>query len=74
MKIVLVEWVDPYLVSHWVSREDCLPIMSNVTVGILVSETDKGVEINPTLNPESKLAPISFPKSSIKRIRQLCLK
>lgn len=74
MKIVLLEWVDPNLIPHWTSRDDAIHTIRNITVGVLVRETEDEIEINPTLNFGSKLAPISFPKSSRIRMRQLCLK
>ena len=74
MKIVLLEWVDPNLIPHWIPRDEDIHTVKNVTIGILVKETDDEIEINPTVNPGAKLAPISFPKSSKIRMRQLCLK
>lgn len=75
MKIVLVEWLDSCSTCApiWQEREDIddLEVVSCVTAGILLRETDKEVKISLCLNPSHFLQAVAIPKISIKQMWRL---
>ena len=73
MKIVLVEWNDASSMSSWTSRDIHAHIDPCVSIGVLVGEDDKEIEIVPNLTADLQLHQIAIPKSTIKRIRRLKL-
>ncbi len=73
MKIMLIEWDDTCSGTGWESRGSKETISPVVSVGILVEETEKQVEIIPNLGIAHKLHQIAIPKGAIKRIRKLSL-
>ena len=73
MEIVLVEWNDSAAGSSWIRRDIPENIDSVVSVGILIKEDDRQIEIVPNLTKDLKLNQIAIPKSTIKRMRRLSL-
>lgn len=74
MKIVLIEWSDACGSHTWENRDDPVHILPCTSVGILLREDEKEIEIAQTLNPSHKNNCLAIPKSWIKRIRPLCLR
>ena len=73
MKIVLVEWNDAASGLLWARRDIPQCVDPIVSVGILVKENNKEIEIDPNLSKDFKLHDIAIPKGSIKRMRRLKL-
>ena len=78
MRIVLVKWLDSCSTGApiWQEREDIdnLEVVSCVTIGILLKETDKDVRIALCLNPSHFLQAVTIPKISIKQMWRLKVK
>ena len=70
-RLVLVEWDDAANGNLWTSRDLPIHVDPVISVGILVRENDKEIELNSTLAKEYKLQQIAIPKQCIKRVRQL---
>ena len=71
MKLVLVEWYDSCSGNTWVNREYKEHIDKTVSVGIIVGEDDKEIELNPNITSVHKLHQIAIPKGCISRRRRL---
>lgn len=75
MKLELIEWVDACTSNAiWTCLDDELHILPNVSVGIVLREDEKEIEICLTKNWHSKIQSLAIPKSCITRRRKLCLK
>jgi len=70
--IVLVEWTDSHFARFgWIPRENPEPVTDVVTIGILLNENEREIEIVPNLSREYKSQGVTIPKGCIKRIRVL---
>jgi len=75
MKLLLVEWSDSHFARFgWVHRDNPEPLADSVTVGILLREDEKEIEIVPNLGRDFKSQGTTIPKGCIKRIRYLGVK
>jgi hypothetical protein len=70
-RLVLVEWDDAANGNVWTNRDLPIHVDSIISIGILVRENDREIELNSTLGKEFKLLQLAIPKNTIKRMRQL---
>ena len=74
MRIVMIEWKDACSGNSWESRGAKETTDGIISVGILVREDSKEVELIPNISSSHKLHQIAIPKGCIKRMRKLCIK
>jgi len=73
--MMLVEWDDSCSSSSWKCRHEPDNISHCVSLGILLREDDREIEVCPNISMlGNKLHSFAIPKGCIRRMRVLCLK